>query len=175
MEAWVSRLYFYSRPLLLVSSISIGTHTSVQESHGALSCFTSPALATRQVNNYSMFPWAQKKSLFLLPYKSENFLKMDQTIKPLYVCVFIHVYAYIYIYIYRASVVAQMVKNLPAMQETWVQSLGQEDPLEKGTATRFSILTWRIPRTEEPGRLQSMESQRVEHCWAICTHSLTHI
>ena len=47
-----------------------------------------------------------------------------------------------------------MVKNLPVMQETWVQSLGQEDPLEKGMATLSSILTWRILRTEEPGRLQ---------------------
>ena len=58
---------------------------------------------------------------------------------------------------------AQTVKNLPAMQETWVQSLGQEDPLEKGKATHSSILTWRIPWTEEPGGLQSMESQRVGH------------
>ena len=49
-----------------------------------------------------------------------------------------------------------MVKNLPAMWETWVQSLGWEDLLEKGTATHSSILTWRIPWTEEPGRLQSM-------------------
>ena len=49
-----------------------------------------------------------------------------------------------------------MVKNLPAMQETWVQSLGQEDPLEKGMATHSSILVWRILRTEEPGRLQSI-------------------
>ena len=54
---------------------------------------------------------------------------------------------------------AQMVKNLPAMQETWVQSLGQEDPLEKGMATHSSILAWRISWTEEPGRLQSMGSQ----------------
>ena len=84
---------------------------------------------------------------------------MDQTIKPLYVCVFIHTCIYAYIYTH----VAQMVKNLPAMQETWVQSLGQEDPLEKGTATRFRILAWRTPRTEEPGRLQSMELQRVRH------------
>ena len=53
----------------------------------------------------------------------------------------------------RASVVAQMVKNLPAMQETQVQSLGQEDLLEKGLAAHSSILAWRIPRTEEPGRL----------------------
>ena len=55
----------------------------------------------------------------------------------------------------------QTVKNLPAMQETWVQSLGQEDPLEKGMATHSSILVWRIPWTEEPDRLQSMGSQRV--------------
>ena len=54
---------------------------------------------------------------------------------------------------------AQMVKNLPAMQETKVQSLGQEDPLEKGMATHSSILAWRIPWTEEPGGLQSMGSQ----------------
>ena len=63
----------------------------------------------------------------------------------------------------RASLVAQLVKNLPAMKETWVQSLDQEDPLEKGMATHRSILAWRIPWTEEPGRLQSMGSQRVGH------------
>ena len=56
-----------------------------------------------------------------------------------------------------------MVKNLPAKQETWVGSLGQEDPLEKGKATHSSILAWRIPWTEEPGGLQSMVSQRVGH------------
>ena len=53
----------------------------------------------------------------------------------------------------RASIVAQMVKNLPAMQETWVRSLDQENPLEKGMATHSSILAWRIPQTEEPGGL----------------------
>ena len=52
-----------------------------------------------------------------------------------------------------ASLVAQMVKNLPAMQETWVQSLGQKDPLEKGMATQSSTLAWRIPWTEKPGGL----------------------
>ena len=62
-----------------------------------------------------------------------------------------------------ASLVAQMVKNLPVMQETEVQSLGWEDPLEKGMATCSSILAWRIPRTEEPGRLPSIGSQRVRH------------
>ena len=60
-----------------------------------------------------------------------------------------------------ASLVAHMVKNLPAMQETLVQSLGVEDPLEKGMATHFSILSWRIPWTEEPGELQSRRSERV--------------
>ena len=56
-----------------------------------------------------------------------------------------------------------MVKNLLAMQETWVQSLAQEDSLEKGMATDSSILAWRIPWTEAPGGLQSMGSQRVRH------------
>ena len=56
-----------------------------------------------------------------------------------------------------------VVKNPPAMQETWVQSLGWEDPLKKGMATHSSILEWRIPWTEEPDRLQSMGSQRVKH------------
>ena len=59
--------------------------------------------------------------------------------------------------------VAQMVKNLPAMQETQVHSLGQEDPLEKEMATHSSILAWEIPWMEEPGELQSMGSQRVEY------------
>ena len=58
---------------------------------------------------------------------------------------------------------AQMVKSLPAMQGTWIQSLGWEDPLEKGMATHSSILAWRILWTEEPGRLQSMVLQRVRH------------
>ena len=59
--------------------------------------------------------------------------------------------------------VAQMVKNLPAMWETQVQSLGWEDPLEKGMAAHSSILAWRIPRTEEPEGLQSTGSRRVGH------------
>ena len=63
----------------------------------------------------------------------------------------------------RGFPVAQTVKNLPAMQETQVPSLGQEDPLEKGMATYSSILAWRIPWTEEPGGLKSMGSQRVRH------------
>ena len=62
--------------------------------------------------------------------------------------------------LFRASLVAQLVKNLPAMQDTWVQSLGWEDLLEKGMATHSSILAWRIPWSEKPGGLQSMGSQR---------------
>ena len=62
-----------------------------------------------------------------------------------------------------ASLVAQSVKNLPAMRKTWVQSLDLEDPVEKGMATHSCMLAWRIPWTEEPGRLQSVGSQRVGH------------
>ena len=58
---------------------------------------------------------------------------------------------------------AQTVKNMPAMQQMWVRSLGLEDFLEKGMATHSSILAWEIPCTEEPGALQSMESRRVRH------------
>ena len=64
-----------------------------------------------------------------------------------------------------SSLIAQLVKNPPAMRETWVQFLGLEDPLEKEMATHSSILAWKIPWTEEPGGLQSMGSQRVGHNW----------
>ena len=64
---------------------------------------------------------------------------------------------------YWASLVAQLVKSLPAMWETCVQSLGWEDPLEKGMVTHSSILAWRIPCTEEPGGLHSMGSKRIGH------------
>ena len=62
-----------------------------------------------------------------------------------------------------ASLVAQRLKRLPGMQETWVRSLSWEDPLEKELATHSSTLAWKIPWREEPGRLQSMGSQRVGH------------
>ena len=70
------------------------------------------------------------------------------------------------VFIKWASLVAQMVKNPPAMRGIWVQSLGQEDSLEEGMATHSSILVWRILWTEEPGRLQRTGSQRVRHDWA---------
>ena len=63
----------------------------------------------------------------------------------------------------KVSLIAQSVKHLPAMQEIWVQFLGPEDPLEKEMATHSSTLAWKIPWTEEPGRLKSTGSQRVKH------------
>ena len=91
----------------------------------------------------------------------------------------------------RTSLLAQRVKRLPTMRETQVQSLGQEDPLEKDMATHSTTLAWKIPWTEEPGGLQSMGSQRVRHDWVtsfhftsmagkednwvcVCTHTHTH-
>ena len=79
--------------------------------------------------------------------------------------VLIYSFHFLY-YLCWAFLVTQTVKNLPAMQETQVQSLGQEDPLEKGMAAHSSILAWSFPWTEEPGRIQSMGSQRVRHDWA---------
>ena len=66
----------------------------------------------------------------------------------------------------RTSLVAQMAKHLPTVRETWVQSLGREDLLEKEMATHSGILAWTNPSMEEPGRLQSVRSQRVGHHWA---------
>ena len=68
-----------------------------------------------------------------------------------------------------------MVENQPTMQETWVGSLSWEDTLEEGMATHSSILAWRIPWTEEPGRLQSIESQRVGHDSSDLTHTYAEI
>ena len=68
-----------------------------------------------------------------------------------------------------SSLIAQMVKKSPAMQETWVWSLGWEDPLEKEMATHYTILAWIIPWTEEPGRLKSRGLQRIRHDWVTFT------
>ena len=75
----------------------------------------------------------------------------------------------------KAFLMTQMVKKLLALQETWVQSLGWEDPLEAGMATYSSILAWRIPWTEEPGGLQSMESQSDMTEWLSTVHSTSHL
>ena len=81
-------------------------------------------------------------------------------------CVYIYI---LFIYVSGDSLVAQTVKNPPTMQETQVQSLGQEDLLEKEMTPHSSIPSWRIPWTEEPGGLQSMGSQRVGHISATIT------
>ena len=90
-----------------------------------------------------------------------------------YMCTHMHTDTYICVcvcvYINWALVVAQMVKNSPALQETQVRSLCLEDSLEKGMATHSGILAWKIPWTEEPGGLQFMGSQRVGHGWATNT------
>ena len=75
------------------------------------------------------------------------------------------------IYSFRASLEAQMIRNLPAMWETQVWSMGWEDPLEEGMATHSRILAWRIPGTEEPAELQSVGLQKVRHDWATNTHT----
>ena len=74
-------------------------------------------------------------------------------------------------YPYPASLMAQMVKNLPAVWETWVPSLGREDPMEKGMGTHPSMLVWRIPWTEEPGGVQSLGSNRVRYDWVTNTNT----
>ena len=74
-----------------------------------------------------------------------------------------------------ASLVAQTLQHRPAMQKTQVRSLGQEEPLEKEMASHFSVLAWRIPWTEEPGGLRSLESQRVRHNWATNTHKILYV
>ena len=91
----------------------------------------------------------------------------------LYMCVFVYrffMYLNVSVMYLDDFPIAQMVKNLPAMQETRVRSLCQEDPLEKGMAIHSSILAQRIPWTEKPGGLQSMGSQKVGHNWASNTH-----
>ena len=79
---------------------------------------------------------------------------------PLYIK---HLFLFASIILLWTSLVAQTLKNLPAIQETQIRSLGEEDPLEKEIATDYSILAWRIQWTEDPGGLQSMGSQRVIH------------
>ena len=78
-------------------------------------------------------------------------------------------------YCLSSFLVVQRVKHPPVKQKTWVRSLGRADTLEKEMATHSSILTWRIPRTEESGGLQSMGSQRVGHDWMTNTHTISYL
>ena len=84
------------------------------------------------------------------------------------------IFFFIFFYHVNRILVAQTVKHPPAMWETWIRSLSQEDPLQEGMATHSSTLAWKIPWMEEPGRLQSMGSKRVRHDWATSL-SLKHI
>ena len=84
---------------------------------------------------------------------------MERDIGYIYMYLLTYISLHIYIYLPRASLIAQSVKNLPAIKETQVRFLGWEDPLEKEMATHSSVIARRIPRTEEPGRLQSMGLQ----------------
>ena len=88
-------------------------------------------------------------------------------------CARAHTHTHTHIYIYAwASLMAQMVKNLPAMQETWVRFLDWKDPLEKRMVTHSGIIVWRVSWTKEPHRLQSMGLQRVGHDWATNTYTI---
>ena len=152
--------------LICISLAALGLHCyaeafsgcSAQASHcGGFSCRTAQALGTQASVAADRGLWSLGSVVALglsCPTACEIFWTRDQTGVP---CIGRQILNH------WASVVAQIVKNLLAMQETRVRSLGQEDPLEKGVAPYFSILAWRIPWTEEPGRLQSMGSQRVRH------------
>ena len=85
--------------------------------------------------------------------------------------IYMYMCVHMCVYIYRAFLVAQTVNNLPAIQETWVQTLGWEDSVEKGMTTQCSILAWKMPWTEEPDGLLSMGLQRVRHNWATNAHT----
>ena len=80
-----------------------------------------------------------------------------------YICIHVCVHTYVHVFVYTYVAGGSDSKNLPVMQETWVRSLSQEDPLEKEMVTHSSILAWRIPCTEEPDGLKSMGWQRVGH------------
>ena len=116
---------------------------------------------TDWTNTYSLLILKIKRGYIKNKFRDTNFITWDLCVS---LCVFINHKAYDgYEW---TSLVAEVVKNPPAKQDTWVRSLGQENPLKKGMATHSSILAWKIPWTEEPGRLQSMGLQRVRQNWA---------
>ena len=127
----------------------------------AILCVWSTISSVSHQQNSAGHIWILRKILsLLLPKREINSLGSDYSLYNMMRGVTV---------LLRASLVAQTVKNLPAVQETWVWSLSGEDPLEKEMATHSSILAWIIPWTEEPGRLQSMGSQRVGHDWVTNT------
>ena len=149
------------------------THNALVQSLSHLWFFVTPWTAACQAStvNYFMLLLITAISQFCErlrlpdvtdhPSKSILFLERVLFLSLLEFPIF-NYYCYIPL-LFRASLVVQSVKNLPAMQETQVQSLGREDPLEKGMATHSSVIAWRIPWTEEPGRLPSVGLHRVGH------------
>ena len=107
---------------------------------------------------------------FILPVSITSYWLISTCLLSLYKYLILYTYSNICVYmninfIWYMSLVTQTVKHLPTVWETWVRSLGQEDPLEKEMATHSSTLAWKIPWTEERSMLQSMGSQRVRHDW----------
>ena len=143
----------------------------------------SPALAGIFLTTGSWWKphWAMYFKLQLCLHTPHNiftchcFISFHSTYQHLTCYILIYFLGFISLHWNRASLIAQLLKNLPAMQETLVQFLGQKDPLQKGMATHSSILVWRIPRTEEPGGLRSIRLQRDRHDWSNweCTHTRT--
>ena len=148
--------YFRIKGMLFCSVVVSGSETPWTAAPQASLSLTISQILPKFTCTESVMP---SNHLILFKKKarvSHLFYFVD--ISPLYLFAFLYRYK-------RASQVAQMVKNLPVMQETWVPSLDQEDPLEKGMATHSGILAWRIPWAGEPGGLQSMgsqESDRIE-------------
>ena len=134
----------------------------------------TPALTSYSQNVHPGSPFRLQTHLTICPSEPNHALLWTVTKSHrmfithiLFLLTFLKLFLKLILYIYIwASLVAQRLKHLPAMQETWVRSLGWEDPLEKGMATYSSILAWRIPWMEEPGGLPSTGSQRVGHDWA---------
>ena len=110
-------------------------------------------------------------NIFLLFFPISTVLFRYLTFFPCFwFCVVVSLVFSVCFHLWRTSLEAQMVKHLSTMRETRVQSLGWEDPLEKEMAIHSSTIAWKIPWTEEPGRLQSMGSQRVGHNWVTSLH-----
>ena len=120
-------------------------------------------LNTLKCMQLTLFTNQEKQKQMIKQINTQSFYLHYSTVISKSKCKFYFPYLIICGQWYGLSLVVQRVNCLPAMQETWVRSLGQEDPLEKEMATHSSTLAWKIPWTEKPGRLQSMGLQRVRH------------
>ena len=139
-----------------------------------LSCFSLPSSATSWIS----FPFLVSR-LFGFSHQTSYYINVslftdNRSIRNMFLKVWnINSFVFNWSIIDLGFLVAQMVKNLPAMQETLIWSMGWEDPLEKGMASHSSTPAWTIPWTQEPGRLPSMRSQKIRHDWVTNTH--THV